>query len=214
MVLDQRIYRSMIGTLLYLTTSQSDIMLRVCLCARVQASSMESHLKVLKKIIKYVKHTTNFGLWLSKQTHFDHSAYTDLDYDLRCAKSKVLLYSTRAISINNSPMLHSRTKHMEVKYHFIREPVLDGDIDSQYVPMGQQLGYIFTKPLGEERYSKLTNDLGILPNPFERRLLPCYVTLSLVCYIIFLRSQSGRVSVELGIGLRGVSTYVRGAFES
>lgn len=78
--LDQRLYKSMIGSFLYLTVSMSDIMLSVCLCARFQASPMELHLKVVKKIIKYVKHTTNFGLWYLKQTHFDLCAYTDSDF--------------------------------------------------------------------------------------------------------------------------------------
>lgn len=77
-VLDQRIYKSMIGSLLYIPTSRPDIMLSVCLCARFQDSSMESNLKVVKKINKHVKHITNFGLWYSKKTHFDLSAYTNI----------------------------------------------------------------------------------------------------------------------------------------
>lgn len=60
---DQRLYGSMIGSLFYLMTSRFDIMLSISLCAKFQASTKESHLKMVKKIIKYVKHTTNFGLW-------------------------------------------------------------------------------------------------------------------------------------------------------
>lgn len=62
------------------------------------------------------------------------------------------------------PMLHSRTKHVEVKYHFIIEYVQERDIDIQYVSTDQQLGDVFPKPLGEERYMKLRNDLGIVAN--------------------------------------------------
>lgn len=57
-----------------------DIMLSVCLCARFQGSPNESHLKAIKKIIKSVKHTTDFGLWYLKQSHFDLSAYTNSNF--------------------------------------------------------------------------------------------------------------------------------------
>lgn len=60
-LVDQRLYRSMIGSLLYLTSSRPDIILSVCLCARFQPNPMESHLKVVKKIIKCAKQTTNFS---------------------------------------------------------------------------------------------------------------------------------------------------------
>lgn len=72
---DQILCRSMIRSIFYLTTSRLDIMLCICICARFQASTMESHLKAVKKIIKYIKHSTNF-----KQVHFDLSACTDLDF--------------------------------------------------------------------------------------------------------------------------------------
>lgn len=76
--------------------------------------------------------------------------------------------SSCAISITKNPMLPFRTKHIEVKYHFISEHMQDRDIDIQYMLTGQQLGDIFTKPLGKERYLKFRKDLGIMPNPLER----------------------------------------------
>ena len=54
---DSKFYRGMIDSLLYLTTSRSDIMFSVCLCARFQSNSKESHLNVVKKILKYLKGT-------------------------------------------------------------------------------------------------------------------------------------------------------------
>jgi RAB protein geranylgeranyltransferase component A len=55
-------YRAMIDNLLYLTASRPDIIFSVCLCARYQANPKESHLIVLKRILRYVKSTLNFGL--------------------------------------------------------------------------------------------------------------------------------------------------------
>ena len=61
-VVNQKLYRGMIGSLLYLTTSRPDIMFFVCLCARFQACPKESHLIALKHIFRYLFGTRNLGL--------------------------------------------------------------------------------------------------------------------------------------------------------
>jgi hypothetical protein len=61
-MMDQTMYRSMIGNLLYVTTSRPDVMFSVCMCVRFQASPRESHLKATKRILRYLKHTQNVGL--------------------------------------------------------------------------------------------------------------------------------------------------------
>ena len=63
---DQKVYRSMIGSLLYLCASRPDIMLSVCMCARFQANPKEIHLRVVKRIMRYLVYTPNFGLWYPK----------------------------------------------------------------------------------------------------------------------------------------------------
>ena len=56
-MVDQKLYRSMIGSLLYVTASRPDVMFSVCMCARFQSSPRESHLKAIKRILRYLKHT-------------------------------------------------------------------------------------------------------------------------------------------------------------
>jgi hypothetical protein len=56
-IVDQKMYRSMIGSLLYVTTSRLDVMFSVCMCARFQDTPRESHLKATKRILRYLKHT-------------------------------------------------------------------------------------------------------------------------------------------------------------
>ncbi|KAK2390888.1 putative mitochondrial protein [Trifolium repens] len=73
-------YRGMIGSLLYLTASRPDIMFSVCLCARFQANPKESHLSSVKRIMKYLKGTTNVGLWYPKGSTCDLVGYSDSDY--------------------------------------------------------------------------------------------------------------------------------------
>ena len=59
---DKTLYHSMIGSLLYLTASRPDIMFSVCMCARFQANPKETHLIIVKRILRYLKHTPSIGL--------------------------------------------------------------------------------------------------------------------------------------------------------
>jgi hypothetical protein len=77
---DQKVYRSMIGSLLYLCASRPDIMLSVCMCARFQAAPKESHHLAVKRILRYLAHTPTLGLWYPKGSEFDLVGYSDSDY--------------------------------------------------------------------------------------------------------------------------------------
>ena len=77
---DQTKYRGLIGSLLYLTASRSDIMFAVCLCARYQANPKKSHFKAAKRILKYLKGTTNVGLWYPSHYPIHLIGYSDSDF--------------------------------------------------------------------------------------------------------------------------------------
>ena len=77
---DHKVYRSMIGSLLYLCASRPNIMLSVCMCARFQATPKESHHKAVKHILRYLAHTPTLGLWYPKGSTFDLIGYSDSDY--------------------------------------------------------------------------------------------------------------------------------------
>jgi hypothetical protein len=77
---DQKVYRSMIGSLLYRCASRPDIVLSVGVCARYQASPKESHLVAVKRIFRYLVHSPNFGLWYPKGSSFSLCGYTDSDW--------------------------------------------------------------------------------------------------------------------------------------
>nr|XP_016441967.1 PREDICTED: uncharacterized mitochondrial protein AtMg00810-like [Nicotiana tabacum] len=68
---DETMYRGMIGSLLYLTAGRPDIMFSVCKCARYQSSSKESHLTAIKRIIRYLIGTVEYGLWYESLDIFD-----------------------------------------------------------------------------------------------------------------------------------------------
>lgn len=65
-MMDQKIYQLMIGSLLHVTASSPNMVFSECMCARFQASLTESHLKEIKRILRYLNHTANVGLWHHK----------------------------------------------------------------------------------------------------------------------------------------------------
>ena len=77
---DSSLYRSMIGSLIYLTASRLEISYNVGVCVRYQVNLKESHMIALKRIVKYVKSTANFGVWYSKDTNNVLTGYSDVDW--------------------------------------------------------------------------------------------------------------------------------------
>ena len=64
--------------------------------------------------------------------------------------------------MTRNPVQHSLTKHISIRYHFIREHVMEGTIELHFVPTDQQLTDMFTKPLPEATFTKLVNELGMV----------------------------------------------------
>ncbi|GJT77824.1 hypothetical protein Tco_1044549 [Tanacetum coccineum] len=160
------VYRGMIGSLMYLTASRPDIQFLTCLCARYQANPKESRLVVVKRIFRYLKAMSSAEakyvaaasycaniLWMKSQL---------TDYDIIYEKVPIFCDNTSAIAISNNPVLHSRTKHIDIRYHFIRDRILKGDIELHFIPTQYQLADIFTKPLDEPTFKRLIVELGML----------------------------------------------------
>ncbi|GJX46465.1 retrovirus-related pol polyprotein from transposon TNT 1-94 [Tanacetum coccineum] len=219
---DATLYRGMIGSLMYLTSSRPDLIYAVCLCARYQAKPTKKHLQAVKWIFRYLKGTINMGLWYSKDTGMSLTAYADADHvgcqDTRrstsgsaqflgdklvswsskkqkctaissteaeyialsgcCAQilwmrsqltdyglqfNKIPLYcdnkSVIALCYNN--VQHSRAKHIDVCYQFIKEQVENGIVELYFVRTEYQLANIFTKPLPRERFNFLIEKHGM-----------------------------------------------------
>jgi hypothetical protein len=77
---DQKEYRSTIGSLLYLTATRPDIQFSVCLCASFQASPRTSHRQIVKHIFRYLRYTPDFGLWYSASSYFALHNFSDADF--------------------------------------------------------------------------------------------------------------------------------------
>ncbi|GJZ31662.1 putative ribonuclease H-like domain-containing protein [Tanacetum coccineum] len=125
------LYRSMIGSLMYLTASRPDIMFAVSACSRHQVTPLTSNLNAVKKIFKYLKGQPKLGLWYPRDSPFVLEAYSNSDY---AGSNVVATSSTKAeyvaaahccgqstICIVKTLVFHQRTKHIEIRHHFIRD---------------------------------------------------------------------------------------------
>jgi hypothetical protein len=84
------------------------------------------------------------------------------DYGYKLSKVPLLCDNESAIRMADNPVEHSHTKHIDIRYHFLRDQQQKGDIEIAYVNTHNQLSDIFTKPLAEKTFSKLRNELNIL----------------------------------------------------
>ncbi|XP_059635284.1 uncharacterized protein LOC132277441, partial [Cornus florida] len=84
------------------------------------------------------------------------------DFGLYFDHIPIMCDNTSAICISKNPIQHSRTKHIEIRYHFLRDHVSKGDIDLIFVTTEKQLADIFTKPLQEERFCLLRREIGMI----------------------------------------------------
>ena len=92
-------------------------------------------------------------LWLKQQLE---------DYGVSLSKIPLFCDNTSAINISKNPIMHSRTKHIEIRHHFIRDHVLKGDCEIKFIDTENQLADIFTKPLPKDRFFKLRGKLGVV----------------------------------------------------
>jgi hypothetical protein len=84
------------------------------------------------------------------------------DYGYKLIKVPLLCDNESAIRMADNPVEHSRTKHIAIQYHFLRDHQQRGDIEIAYVSTKEQLADIFTKPLDEKTFTKLRHELNIL----------------------------------------------------
>ncbi|KAJ9552231.1 hypothetical protein OSB04_016276 [Centaurea solstitialis] len=160
---DLRNYRSMVGSLMYLTASRPDIMFATCVCARYQAKPKESHLAAASKKQQCVSTSTTESeyvaaasccsqvLWMQSQLR---------DYGLEYKKIPIYCDSKSAIAISANPVQHSKTKHIDIRYHFLKDNVEKENIELYFVNTEYQLVDLFTKALDEKRFKFLISRLG------------------------------------------------------
>ncbi|GJU82603.1 retrovirus-related pol polyprotein from transposon TNT 1-94 [Tanacetum coccineum] len=124
-----------------------------------QASPTKKHLEALKRVFRYLRETINLGLWYPKDTAMALMAYVDANHAVCQDIRRNAVLSAIALYCNN--IQHSRSKHFDIRHHFIREQVEKGVVELYFVTMDYQLADIFTKALLRERFEFLLLQLGM-----------------------------------------------------
>ncbi|GJR84872.1 retrovirus-related pol polyprotein from transposon TNT 1-94 [Tanacetum coccineum] len=169
-LVDATLYRGMIGSLMYLTSNRPDLIYAVCLCARYQAKPTEKHLNV------------DTGMSLTAYADANHARCQDTrrstsgsaqflgdklmrsqltDYGFLFNKIPLYCDNKSAIALCCNNVQHSRAKHIDVRYHFIKDQVENRIVELYFVRTEYQLADIFTKPLPRERFNFLIEKLGM-----------------------------------------------------
>nr|GEZ22909.1 retrotransposon protein, putative, unclassified [Tanacetum cinerariifolium] len=138
--IDPSHYCGMIGTLLYLTASRPDLPFAICMCARTEAEYI-ALFGCCAQILWMRSQLTNYGLGFKKIP-----MYCD---------------NKNAIALCCNDVQHSRSKHIDIRYHFIKEQVENGMIELCFVNTKYQLADLFTKALGRDIIEFLINKLGM-----------------------------------------------------
>ncbi|GJR67859.1 putative ribonuclease H-like domain-containing protein [Tanacetum coccineum] len=228
---DIHLYRSMIGSLMYLTASRPDIMFVVCACVRFQVTPKVSHLHAVKRIFRYLKGQPKLGLWYPKDSPFDLEAYTDSDYagasldrksttggcqflgsrliSWQCKKQTIVANSTTeaeyvaassycgqvlwiqnqmldygynfmntkiyidnesTICIVKNPVFHSKTKHIEIRHHFIRDSNEKKLIQMSKIHTDHNVADLLTKAFDVDRFQYLIETNETVIKEWEDRM--------------------------------------------
>ena len=222
---DQRLYQSAVGSLMYLSVStRPDIAYAVSNLARFSSNPTENHWKALKRVLRYLRGTVNFGILYSPNSSPECIGFSDADWAgdtndrkstsgylfilsggavtwkskkqscvaLSTAEAEYIALSSAAqesvwlrqltsdlgsppkaqmtlfednqsaIAMSKNPQFHGRTKHVEIKHHFIREQVNEGNVKLEYCPSEEQTADMFTKGLSREQFCRLRSKAGIV----------------------------------------------------
>ncbi|KAG7553295.1 hypothetical protein ISN45_Aa06g038290 [Arabidopsis thaliana x Arabidopsis arenosa] len=220
---DPTTFKSLVGSLRYLTCTRPDILYAVGVVSRYMEHPTTTHFKAAKRILRYIKGTINYGLHYSTSNDYKLVGYSDSDWggDVDDRKStsgfvfyigdtaftwmskkqpivtlstceaeyvaatscvchaiwlrnllkelslpqdeptKIFMDNKSAIALAKNPVFHDRSKHIDTRYHYIRECVNKKDVLLEYVKTHDQVVDIFTKPLKREDFIKMRSLLGV-----------------------------------------------------
>lgn len=222
-LVDASMYRSLVGSLFYLTATRPDLMFAASLLSRFMSKPSHLHLGAAKGVLRYIMGTMEHGIRFQKNSKLEVKGYCDSDWagsvdDMKstsgyvfslgsgviswCSKKQdtvaqssaeaeylaaglatqqslwlrriledigekqeesLLLHcdNKSAIAMAKNPVFHSRTRHINIKHHFIRSVIEDGDVQLVFCNSQEQLADIFTKALPRGRFQQLREAMGV-----------------------------------------------------
>ncbi|KAB1227925.1 Retrovirus-related Pol polyprotein from transposon TNT 1-94 [Morella rubra] len=222
---DPTLYRSVVGSLQYLSFTRPDLSYAVNRVCQYMHAPRTPHWQAVKRILRYLRFSAHFGLFYSRSSSRVLSAYSDADWagcpdDRRSTGGSCVFFGSHLITwssrkqptiarssteaeykavanatcellwvqallrdlgvsissppvlwcdnlgatyLTSNPVMHSRTKHVEVDYHFVRDRVASKSLRVSFLSSKDQLADLFTKPLSVHRFSMLRTSLAVHP---------------------------------------------------
>ncbi|KAL8127829.1 hypothetical protein AgCh_014672 [Apium graveolens] len=188
-LVDSTLYRSIIGELRYLVHTRPDISYSVGVLSRYMESPTRMHLNDVKKVLRYVKGTLDYGLvYKVGSGNYLLSGYSDSDHagcvddrksttaatqgiwlqnllkqvvDVAPGPSIIFMDNKSTIDLTKNPIINGRSKHIDMQFHFIRDCVECGEIVVKYVKTQEQRADILTKPLTALKFEEMRKLLGV-----------------------------------------------------
>ena len=220
---DASIYKSVVGSLIYLTNTRPDIVHAVSVVSRFMSDPSNHHFAAVKRILRYIQGTKGYGIRYTQEKKAHLVGYTDSDWagaidDRKSTSghvfflgSKVISWSSKkqstvalstteaeyisatstaceavwirriladlrqeqntptklycdnmsTIAMTKNPVFHSRSKHIELRHHFIRKLVEDGEIELKFCGTDEQIADVFTKALPREKFYYFRERLNV-----------------------------------------------------
>ncbi|KAL0415961.1 UNVERIFIED_CONTAM: Retrovirus-related Pol polyprotein from transposon RE1 [Sesamum latifolium] len=221
---DSTTFRSLVGSLRYLTYTRPDILFAGGLVSQFMENPSEEHMNAAKRILRYLKCTFNYGIFYTSSNDVCLKGYCDSDYagDVDDRKSttefvfyfgentiswcsrkqpivtlstceseyvattagtchaiwlrrllselyfaqdgatKIMVDNKSAIALVKNPVFHDRSKHIDARFHFIRDCIANKEIEVEYVKTLDQVADIFTKALKKDRFQQLKKMIGVV----------------------------------------------------
>lgn len=223
---NKTLYKQMVGSLMYATATRPDIMYSVSQVSRFMENPKELHFQAVKRIIRYLKGTCEFGLFYQRNGGKDLIGYTDSDYandieDRKSTSGYVFMMSEAAISwsskkqpvvslstteaefiaaaasscqavwirrileavgrnqtsptviycdnsstikLSKNPVMHGRSKHIDVRFHFLRDLTKNETVELKHCSSQEQVADVMTKALKLEDFVRMRRKLGVVAN--------------------------------------------------
>lgn len=226
---DAKVFRSLVGGLIYLTHTRPDIAFSVGVVSRFMQNPTKHHFGAAKRILRYVAGTVDYGIWYAANSIFCLQGFSDSDWtgsledrkstsgsifhigsgaitwsskkqattalssseaeyvaatsaacqavwlrrlladfgQLQEGATEIFCDNKAAIAMSENPAFHGRTKHIDIRVHFIRDLVAGGQIQLRYCNTNEQVADVFTKSLPYEKHAYFRSKLGV--SNFESR---------------------------------------------
>eukprot|EP00253_Pinus_taeda_P021849 PITA_21849 len=151
---DPTLYKQLIGSLMYLGNTRPYICYAVNTLSQFMVELKRAHWATAKHVLIYI-YTGNSRLW------------TLVHLERKMKATKIMRDNRSCIKLSKNPLFHDRSKHIDIRCHFVRDCVQRGAGQLSYTPTGELVADILTKALGRTKFDYFKEKMGMIKNPFQ-----------------------------------------------